>query len=127
MGYLAIALACLTSALISLVLYVLLIPVKFVVAAITLPYCGYTQETSLLPDPRKVLLPLTETQEAFVEEVKRSMLGNLTRAFEMNTSEDILSLAPMPSPFLTSLETASCETISCNYKKLIRLIHHLHC
>ncbi|WP_349821529.1 DUF1548 domain-containing protein [Chlamydia abortus] len=127
LGYLAIALACLTSALISLVLYVLLIPVKFVVAAITLPYCGHTQETSLLPDPPKVLLPLTETQEAFVEEVKRSMLGNLTHAFEINTSEDILSLAPIPSPFLTSLETASCERISCNYKKLIRLIHHLHC
>ncbi|SGA09709.1 Uncharacterised protein [Chlamydia abortus] len=42
LGYLAITLACLTSALISLVLYVLLIPVKFVVAAITLPYCGHT-------------------------------------------------------------------------------------
>ncbi|EPP35184.1 hypothetical protein CP8484711_1898B, partial [Chlamydia psittaci 84-8471/1] len=50
-----------------------------------------------------------------------------TNEFEMNTSEDILSLVPIPSPFLTSLETASCERISCNYKKLIRLINNLNC
>ncbi|QDE37007.1 DUF1539 domain-containing protein [Chlamydia psittaci] len=42
-------------------------------------------------------------------------------------SKDILSLTPILSPFLTSLETASCEKISCNYKKLIRPIHNLHC
>ncbi|QXE26845.1 DUF1548 domain-containing protein [Chlamydia buteonis] len=128
LGYLAIsALACLTSALISLVLYVLLIPVKLVVAAITLPCCRKTQETSLLIETPKVLIPLTETQEAFVEEVKQSILQNLTNEFEINTSEDILSLTPIPSPFLTSLETASCEKISCNYKKLIRLINNLNC
>ncbi|AFS23061.1 conserved membrane protein [Chlamydia psittaci VS225] len=127
LGYLTIALACLTSALISLILYVLLIPVKLVVAVITLPCCRKTQRTSLLPETPKVVIPLTETQEAFVEEVKQSILQNLTNEFEMNTSEDILSLVPIPSPFLTSLETASCERISCNYKKLIRLINNLNC
>ncbi|MEF9519763.1 DUF1548 domain-containing protein [Chlamydia crocodili] len=124
---LLIALVCIVSVLISLVVYVLLLPIKLLILAISCTYQRKTDEISLLPETQKVFQPLTETQQAFVDEVKRAVLQKVSGEFEINMSPDVLRLAPLPSPFLNSLATTSYSRNLCDYRKLTRLINNLNC
>ncbi|MEF9497013.1 DUF1548 domain-containing protein [Chlamydia sp. 04-14] len=127
LDHLLVALVYLVSVLISLVLYVLLLPIKLLTLVISCPYQRKTDTVSLLPETQKVFKPLTETQQAFVEEIKREVLEKVSGEFEINMSQDVLRLAPLPSPFLNSLATTSYSKKLCDYKKLTRLINNLNC
>ncbi|BAE80982.1 hypothetical protein [Chlamydia felis Fe/C-56] len=124
--YLLLTLICVVSILSSLAIYILLIPFKLLILAILCPCQRKPQEISSLPATPKALLPLTELQKTFVEKTKSEILQKVSEEFEPNMATDILSLAPLPSPFLNSLATTTYSKHSCNYKHLTRLIHKLN-
>lgn len=127
LNQLLVVLVCVICLLLSLVIYVLLLPIKLLTLGATCACGRKTEAIPLLPEKPKIFKPLTETQEAFVEEVKREILQKISEEFEINMSPDILRLIPLPSPFLNSLATTSYSKKLCDYNKLTSLIHRLNC
>ncbi|QVE49337.1 DUF1548 domain-containing protein [Chlamydia crocodili] len=127
LDHLLIALVCIVSLLLSLVLYILLLPIKLFTSAISCVHQRKTDEIPLLPETQKVFKPLTETEEAFLAEVKRAILQKVSGGFEINMSPEVLRLVPSPSAFLNSLAKTSYSKKLCDYKKLRRLIKNLNC
>ncbi|WP_375793958.1 DUF1548 domain-containing protein [Chlamydia sp. 12-01] len=127
LDYIWFALACLVSALISFVLYFLLIPAKLFILAITCPCCRKTEEISPPAEASKVFKPLTEIQSEFVIGIQTEILKKVADEFKTNMLAEILRLAPPPSLFLNSLATTSYSKSSHIYKKLPNLIDNLNC